>query len=78
MDTITVKCDHCGAKKNVFVQPDVEWMSKVRRMEREHTALLEACKAALDYCEHPNKRAVFDVENQLRAAIDAAGGEGAE
>lgn len=46
MEQITITCAHCGATNNTFVQPDVDWMSAVRRMEREHAAMLEACKLA--------------------------------
>lgn len=85
MEQITTKCAHCGATNNVFVQPDVEWMSRVRRMEREHAAMLEARRniiaLASGWDEHgaigPREPLSWETVARMaldyaRAAIDAA------
>lgn len=66
MDTITTKCALCGATNNTFVQPDVEWMSRVRRMERENAAFLTACRDLVEALARARKAD----DNVYRAATD--------
>jgi hypothetical protein len=69
----TIKCAHCGARN--YVQVDVKWMSRVRRMEREHAALLVACKGAYAALTQPATYPA-DIEaarSFLRAAQPTAG-----